>query len=176
MIAEGFGRFMPQRLYVARSGVRKFLTAGVRRILQKGAPNRRRQMFGAIPLLIVPFVLYNLGLLGIFGGGDDPWSTEILSVHMMSGGVFSMTLGDLMVLIGLIFFFAEMVKSTRTTNASIMDHLLSTFVFVAFLVEFLLVKGAAHSVFFTLMVIALIDVLAGFAVSMRSASRDINLN
>jgi hypothetical protein len=38
------------------------------------------------------------------------------------------------------------------------------------------VKGAAHSVFFTLMVIALFDVLAGFSVSMRSASRDINLN
>jgi predicted Co/Zn/Cd cation transporter (cation efflux family) len=68
------------------------------------------------------------------------------------------------------------VKSTRTTNASVMDHLLSTFVFVAFLVEFLLVKGAAHSVFFTLMVIALVDVLAGFSVSMRAANRDINVN
>ncbi|MER9892227.1 MAG: hypothetical protein E5W70_06715 [Mesorhizobium sp.] len=133
-------------------------------------------MFGAIPLLIVPFILYNLGLLGIFGSGDDPWATEMFSVRMMSGGVFSMTLGDLIVLIALIFLFVEVVKSTRTTNASIMDHLLSTFVFVAYLVEFLLVKGAAHSVFFILMIIALIDVLAGFSVSMRSASRDINMN
>jgi len=81
-----------------------------------------------------------------------------------------------MILIGLIFLFLEMVKSARTTSASIMDHLLSTLVFVAFLVEFLLVKGAAHSIFFTLMIIALFDVMAGFAVSMRSASRDINLN
>ncbi|MER8975599.1 MULTISPECIES: hypothetical protein [unclassified Mesorhizobium] len=133
-------------------------------------------MFSAIPLLIVPFILYNLGLLGIFGSGDDPWATEMFSVRMMSGGVFSMTLGDLIVLIALIFLFVEVVKSTRTTNASIMDHLLSTFVFVAYLVEFLLVKGAAHSVFFTLMVIALIDVLAGFSVSMRSATRDINMS
>ncbi|RWF75960.1 MAG: hypothetical protein EOS26_14180 [Mesorhizobium sp.] len=132
-------------------------------------------MFGAIPLLIVPFVLYNLGLLGIFGGGDDPWASQMFSVRMMSGGVFSMTLGDLIVLIGLILFFIEIVKSTRTSNASIMDHLLSTFVFVAFLVEFLLVKGAAHSVFFTLMVITLVDVLAGFSVSMRAATRDINM-
>ena len=54
------------------------------------------------------------------------------------------------------------------------DHLLSTFVFVAFLVEFLLVPGAAHSVFFTLMLIALVDVLAGFSVSIRSAGRDVN--
>lgn len=133
-------------------------------------------MFGAIPLLIVPFVLYNLGLLGIFGGGDDPWASEVFSIRMMSGGVFSMTLGDLIVLIGLILFFIEIVKSTRTSNASVMDHLLSTFVFVAFLVEFLLVKGAAHSVFFTLMVIALVDVLAGFSVSMRAATRDINVS
>jgi hypothetical protein len=133
-------------------------------------------MFGAIPLLIVPFVLYNLGLLGIFGSGDDPWVSEILSIRMMSGGVFTMTLGDLMVLIALILLFVEMVKSVRTTNASIVDHLLSTFVFVAFLAEFLLVKGAAHSIFFTLTVIALIDVLAGFSVSMRSASRNINMN
>ncbi|RWH80461.1 MAG: hypothetical protein EOQ86_10870 [Mesorhizobium sp.] len=133
-------------------------------------------MFGAIPLLIVPFVLYNLGLLGIFGGGDDPWASQMFSIRMMSGGVFSMTLGDLIVLIGLILFFIEIVKSTRTSSASVMDHLLSTFVFVAFLVEFLLVKGAAHSVFFTLMVIALVDVLAGFSVSMRAATRDINVN
>jgi len=132
-------------------------------------------MFGAIPLLIVPFVLYNLGLLGIFGGGDDPWASQMFSIRMMSGGVFSMTLGDLIVLIGLLLFFVEIVKSTRATNASIMDHLLSTFVFVAFLVEFLLVKGAAHSVFFILMVIALVDVLAGFSVSMRAATRDINM-
>ncbi|MDX8479311.1 hypothetical protein RFN28_12595 [Mesorhizobium sp. VK24D] len=133
-------------------------------------------MFGAIPLLIVPFVLYNLGLLGLFGSGDDPWAGVIFSFRMMSGGVFSMTLGDLMVLIGLVFLFVEMVKSARTTTASIMDHLLSTLVFIAFLVEFLLVKGAAHSVFFTLLIIALFDVLAGFSVSMRSASRDINVN
>jgi hypothetical protein len=133
-------------------------------------------MFGAIPLLIIPFILYNLGLLGILGGGVDPWSSVIFSFNMMSGGVFSMTLGDLMVVIGLLFFFIEIVKSTRTSNASILDHLLSTFVFVAFLVEFLLVKGAAHSVFFILMVIALIDVLAGFSVSIRAAGRDVNLN
>ena len=94
---------------------------------------------------------------------------------MMSGGVFTMTLGDLLIVLALLLLFVEIVKSTRTSNASIIDHLLSTFVFVAFLVEFLLVQGAAHSVFFTLMVIALIDVLAGFSVSIRSAGRDLNM-
>jgi hypothetical protein len=135
-------------------------------------------MLASIPLLIVPFVLYNLGLAGLFGQGVNggPWADTILSVKMMSGGTFSMTLGDAMVLVGLAFFFVEILKSTRTSNASILDHLLSTFVFAAFLVEFLLVKGAAHSVFFTLMIISLIDVLAGFSVSIRSAGRDVNLH
>ena len=95
-------------------------------------------MLGLVPLLIVPFILYNLGL------------------------------------IGLVLLFVEVMKSTRTSNVSVIDHLLSTFVFVAFLVEFLLVRGAGHSVFFTLMVISLVDVLAGFSVSLRAAGRDVN--
>ena len=132
-------------------------------------------MLSSIPLLVVPFILYNLGLAGVFGTGPggDIWSIELFSFSMMSGGVFSMTLGMLMIVIALLLFFVEIVKATRTSNASILDHLLSTFVFVAFLVEFLLVRGAATSVFFTLMVITLIDVLAGFSVSLRAAGRDV---
>jgi small-conductance mechanosensitive channel len=135
-------------------------------------------MLSSIPLLVIPFILYNLGLAGIFGGGLDgnPWAIELFSFSMMSGGVFSMTLGILLIVIALLLLFVEIVKSTRTSNASILDHLLSTFVFVAFLVEFLLVKGASTSVFFTLMVITLIDVLAGFSVSLRAAGRDVTVN
>jgi hypothetical protein len=131
-------------------------------------------MLFSIPLLIVPFILYNMGLIGLFGGGADPWGQVLFSTNMMSGGVWSMTLGDLMVLIGLFFLFVEIMKSTRTSTASVVDHLLSTFVLVAFVVEFLLVAGAAHSVFFALMLIALVDVLAGFSVSIRAAGRDVN--
>jgi len=75
-----------------------------------------------------------------------------------------------------LLLFVEILKATRTTNVSIVDHLLSTFVFVAFLVEFLLVRAAAHPVFFTLMVISLVDVLAGFAVSLRAAGRDVHVD
>lgn len=131
-------------------------------------------MFSRIPLLILTFIAYNLGLAGMFGAGADIWAGEVFSLSMMSGGVWTMTLGDLLIVFALLLLFVEVLKSTRTSNASIVDHLLSTFVFVAFLVEFLLVRGAAHSVFFTLMVIALIDVLAGFSVSIRQGTRDVN--
>lgn len=132
-------------------------------------------MLAHIPLMIVPFILYNLGLVGLLGGGDSPWSTELFAIPMMSGGVFSMTIADLLIVVALLLSFFEILKSTRTSNASVIDHLLSTFVFVAFLVEFLLVRGAATSLFFTLMLITLVDVLAGFTVSLRASSRDVNL-
>lgn len=131
-------------------------------------------MLAHIPLMIVPFLLYNLGLAGIFGSVGDPWQVQLFSLPMLSGGVWTMSLADLMVLFALLVLFAEVLKATRTSNASVIDHLLSTFVFVAFLVEFLLVRAAASSLFFILMAIALVDVLAGFAISLRAASRDVN--
>ena len=134
-------------------------------------------MLGNVPLLIIPFILFNVGLTGMLGGeAGDPWSMALFALTMMSGGVWQMTLGDALIVFALVLLFVEMVKATRTSNASVVDHLLSTFVFVAFLVEFLLVNGAAHSVFFALMVIALFDVLAGFSISIRSAGRDLNVN
>jgi hypothetical protein len=132
-------------------------------------------MLAHVPLMLVPLVLYNLGLIGMLGDPENLWDAELFSVTMMSGGIWSTKLSDIMVLIALLLGFVEILKSTRTSNASLVDHLLSTLVFVVFLVEFLLVRGAATSLFFTLMVITFVDVLAGFSVSLRASSRDVNL-
>lgn len=131
-------------------------------------------MLGAVPLLIIPFILYNLGLLGLTGTGEpDPWAVQVFSAQLMSGGTFVLAWGTLLVVIALVLLFVEILKATRTSNASVVDHLLSIFVFIAFLLEFILVPGAAHPIFFTLMMISLVDILAGFAVSLRSAGRDV---
>jgi len=90
-----------------------------------------------IPLLIVPFILYNLALIGVLGSAGDPWRDEIFSIAMLSGGIWTMTLGDILVVVALVLLFVEIVKSTGTSNASIVDHILSTALFVAFLIEFL---------------------------------------
>ncbi|HEY5820031.1 MAG TPA: hypothetical protein VIU14_16835 [Mesorhizobium sp.] len=129
-------------------------------------------MLGAIPLLVIPFILYNLGLAS--PTGNEIWERELFSLPMMSGGVWTMTWADGLVAIALVLLFVEIMKSTQTSNRSIIDHVLSLFVFVAFLVEFLLVQGAAYSLFFTLMLTALVDVLAGFSVTIRSSGRDVN--
>ena len=43
------------------------------------------------------------------------------------------------------------------------------------LVEFLLVKQAATGTFFLLLVISFVDVLGGFAVTLRTAQRDLTI-
>jgi hypothetical protein len=48
-----------------------------------------------IPLMIIPFILYNIGIAGLFGAsGSDPWAAGLWSVTMISGGAWSLTLGD----------------------------------------------------------------------------------
>ncbi|MEZ5871283.1 MAG: hypothetical protein R3D32_05450 [Nitratireductor sp.] len=129
-----------------------------------------------VPLMIVPFIVYNLVAWGFLGAtGADPWAATVMTLSMVSGVAWSMNLGDLMVVLGLFLLFFEILKATRVGAGSVIDHLLSTFVFIAFLIEFLLVSSAAHSVFFILMAITFIDVVAGFSVALRSATRDVSI-
>lgn len=133
-------------------------------------------MLSIIPLMIIPLIVYNIIVFYWSSAAVvDIWQGTLMSLPMLSGAVWHMTLGDLMVSFGLFLLFFEILKSTRTGSSSIIDHLLSTFVFIAFLVEFLVVGKAAHAVFFILMIITLVDVVAGFTVSIRSATRDISV-
>lgn len=124
----------------------------------------------ALPLTIIPFILYNLfSLTGI----DLSAPLVENGITMISGGVWKFTWGDLLLLIGVVMLFIEIVKATYTGTASMIDHGLSMLVFIAFLVQFLLVNQAASSVFFLLMMMAMIDVIAGFTIGIRVAKRDI---
>ena len=51
----------------------------------------------------------------------------------------------------------------------------STALFVVFLIEFLLFAPAASSTFFILMIMALVDVVAGFTISITGAGRDVTM-
>jgi hypothetical protein len=55
----------------------------------------------------------------------------------------------------------------------IFNHALSMLVFIICLIEFLLVPAFSTSVFFIIMAMALLDVLAGVVVTIISARRDV---
>jgi hypothetical protein len=127
------------------------------------------------PLLIFAWLLYNILAFTVFGGSPEGWANPLFSIPMVSGRPWELTSADLMLVLGLIFLFFEIVKSTQSGRASVLEHMLSTLVFILFLVEFLLVGSCASSVFFILMVMALFDVVAGFTVSITSAGRDVTM-
>jgi uncharacterized membrane protein len=133
-------------------------------------------MIATIPLMVIPFILYNLAMLGLTGGGGiSSLQHDVIMLSMLSGAIWSMALGDLFIVVALVVLFFEILKATRNGSGSLINHMLSMLVFIAFLVEFLLVQDAATQVFFILMSIALIDVIGGFAVSIRSAGRDVSI-
>lgn len=128
------------------------------------------------PLLVIPFVIYNIVTFLFFGGNPTGWSNQLFVMPMFSGTPWAVTAGDFLLVISVFLLFFEVLKSTRSAQSSIVEHMLSMLLFVAFLVEFLVVGSAASSVFFLVMVMTIIDVVAGFTVSITSAGRDVTMN
>ena len=124
------------------------------------------------PLLILPFAIYNIIAFLMPGVA---WSGVLVTVHMISGADWTMSAGDMVVALAVLLLFGEMMKSTRIGLRTVVDHSLSLILFLGMLIEFLVVKQAASATFFLLLVISFVDVLGGFAVTLRSAQRDLTV-
>ena len=75
---------------------------------------------------------------------------------------------------GLVILFFELLKSTASHRAAIVNHALSMILFVVCLIEFLLLRGFATSTFFLILAMVLLDVLAGFIVTIVASRRDMD--
>jgi hypothetical protein len=128
---------------------------------------RRTSWISLVPLLAFVVMAY-----ATFAAAGADFVLTRFSVAMPSGGVWQITLGDMMLAFSLFVLFFEILKSTRTGGNSVVDHALSMIVFVACLILFLVWPPAATSLFFLIMLTSLIDVIVGFSVTIRSARRD----
>ena len=137
-------------------------------------------MLIALPLLLIPVVLYNIVILfGATGGGGMAQADAILrdpifSVPMTSGANWNVGVGDLILFLSLILLFFELLKSKSSQKVAIVNHALSLIVFVVCLVEFLLIRGFATSTFFLIVTMVMLDVLAGFIVTIIAARKDLD--
>ncbi len=151
-----------------------------------------RAVFGIFPLLSIPIIIYNL--LAFSRASSDPAITvengaavaldktphmlsllrhPLVEVPMVADAtIWAVTAGDVLLLIGMVFLFIEILKSTSTGAATIFNHAISMILFIVALVEFLLFKNFATSTFFILCMMCLLDVLAGVVVTIVSARRD----
>jgi hypothetical protein len=125
-----------------------------------------------VPLTVIPLILCNI--IG-WTAGASVWDNVLFTMPMISGARWAFSVRDLMVVFGLVCLYFEVLKSTNSSSRAIINHSLSTVVLVIFLVEFLVVPFAAHSVFFILMLMAAFDVVAGFSITIKAARRDLAL-
>lgn len=135
------------------------------------------RIFTIFPLLIIPVAIYNI----IAWGGATFTTTEavrgrldtdFLSVPMASGALWHITPGHALITFSLVMLFFELLKSTGIGREAVMNHAFSMVLFIICLVEFLLFDAFATSVFFLITIMCLLDVMAGFMVTIASARRD----
>ena len=144
-----------------------------------------RALFSVFPLLVIPVAIYNIMAFGFGGDAEVAEAGETafagllaelngggFSVPMISGVNWQLDNGDMLILLSLFLLFAEILKSTSTGSATIMNHGVSMILFIVCLIEFLLFQNFATSVFFVITIMALLDVLAGVVVTIVSARRD----
>jgi hypothetical protein len=124
-----------------------------------------------IPLLIIPFAIYNMIAFLTPGVG---WTDPLTTIPMMSGARWVITAQDALLTFAILLLFVEIFKASRSSaSRGIVDHMLSMALFIVMLIEFLLIAQAATSTFFLLMMISLVDAIGGFAIAARAARRDV---
>ena len=160
------------------------------------SPQRRgrpmRLLLSSFPLFIIPVGIY--AMIALATGTDisgqegvetvavaspmmDILTQKFFSVPMIGGNImWIMTKGDALLLLSIAVLFMEILKSTSTGTATIMNHAFSMVLFIVCLMLFLLHPNFATSVFFIITIMALLDVLAGVVVTIVSARRDFGVS
>jgi hypothetical protein len=125
----------------------------------------------AFPLLLVPFVLYNMVAFLL----NLPFGTVLFGLSLPSGESLAVNIGDLLVIIGVLLLYLEILKAARFAAKAVMDHLLAVMLFAAMVIEFVTVHQAATSAFLILLVLSFVDVISGLSLAIPDAKRNIAL-
>ncbi|MBU6372146.1 MAG: hypothetical protein KJS97_05405 [Alphaproteobacteria bacterium] len=130
-------------------------------------------VFAAFPLLFIPVAIY---AVFAFGAGPEMaagLAQTAMTLPMASGVRLTVTWGHLLLMFATLLLFIEIVKSIRPTRTSLVDNGLSIGVFILCLVLFILLPGFATSEFFILLLMSLLDFLAGSVIMLGSAQRTV---
>ena len=136
-------------------------------------------MFAAAPLMALPVLAYNLLALALGGlkarDAADRLAVRLLDIPMASRAEWPLSLGDLFVAGSLVVLFVELLKAASSRRAAVINHSLSMVLFIGCLVEFLLFPAFATSTFFLITLMVLLDVLAGFIITLAAERREIDI-
>lgn len=130
------------------------------------------KLISYVPLLGILLILY---FLMVYTGVDFNNPIKLFDLSLPSGATWNLTSGDIFVMLGIITLYIEIIKSVRTDTGTIVEHVLSVVVFILFLILFLLVPVAGTSTFLVITLMSLLDVIAGFTITVASARRDLTM-
>jgi undecaprenyl pyrophosphate phosphatase UppP len=125
----------------------------------------------AFPLLLIPFVLYNMIIFLL----TMPFSEVVFSIPLLEGRRLPVTTGDLLVILGMLLLYLEVLKAARLGSKGVMDHVLSFALFVGMAAELALVPRAMTPTLLLLTTLAFVDVIIGVSFIGRRKQREIVL-
>ncbi|MGJ4888428.1 hypothetical protein ACQR1Y_09555 [Bradyrhizobium sp. HKCCYLRH3099] len=119
------------------------------------------------PLLLIPLAIYNMIVFLMPGVA---FSETLLRLQLPSGEVWTVSLGDMLLALGVLLLLLEVIKAAKPNGKYLTDHLLSLLVFGGAAAEFAMWPKFGNSTFFLLALLAMVDFFSG--VSLRTKRRE----
>jgi hypothetical protein len=120
------------------------------------------------PLLLIPLAICNIIVFLMPG---VLLTEPVLTLILMSGVPWPVTLGDTLLALGIILLLFEIIKGARPGGKYLTDHFLSLVVFGGAAAEFVMLPQFGSSTYFMLTLLALVDLLSGFVLRTRRPAR-----
>jgi hypothetical protein len=124
------------------------------------------------PLLAVGLILFVLLNLFVSDPGAPWYALRCFDIEMISQDVWKISAGDAFIMLSLALLFVEILRSTKSGSASVMNHALSVLVFLVAAFMFIAVRGYGNSVFFVFTAMTFLDFMAGFIITTVTSRRD----
>lgn len=129
--------------------------------------------FRMIPLLLFPLLLYAAVALSMDAASvQGSLNQTFFSATLPSGALFVVTRGYGFVILAAGLLFIEMVKSTSASRSALIENGLAFVLFTISFILFLLNPAFGTIEFALIMIMMLIDFMAGFVVMTIASRRD----
>jgi hypothetical protein len=129
--------------------------------------------FDVFPLLLLPMLYFNFMVFAVYGmdaAKVNAWlDGSAFQLTMFSDAVWSMTQADVILAAGMGLLFIEILKSIGSPMLSLVNHGIAVMTLLVYVVEFISFPAFTVSVFFLLGLMQLIDVIAGYTITIVSS-------
>src|SRR5262249_6533276 len=110
--------------------------------------------------LIIPFAFFNMVVFLL----NMPFTETVFTIPLVSDRQMPVAIGDLIVAIGMLLLYIEVVTAVRTGGRSIMDHMLAFILFAAMASELVFVPRGRSPTLLLLAVLGFVDFIPGVSI------------